>query len=207
MKPFYCIFICTCVVFCNSIDAMLWTFSFFFRFIMTSGRCCKNSPDAFCYICGKLTYSSERKEISYFIKRAYLAYFGIPLGDQDKPWAPHVICCICYSLLHAWTNKKPNRHLRFRIPMLWCKWSNHNTDCYFSLVETKGFSKKNRHKIKYQSLPIHYIACSKFGSSTRSCFQGTTSTASHTVPYSSTKFWPRHCIVWFRNSDGWPIWS
>ena len=27
------------------------------------------------------------------------------------------------------------------------------TDCYYCFVETKGFSKKNRHKIKYQSLP------------------------------------------------------
>ena len=120
---------------------------------MTSRRCCKNSPNSFCYICGKFTYSSERKEISDFIKRAYLAYFGIPLGDQDKPWSPHAVCSICYSLLHAWTNKKPNRHLRFGIPMVWREPSNHNTDCYFCLVETKGFSKKNRHKIKYPSLP------------------------------------------------------
>ena len=120
---------------------------------MTSRRCCKNSPDAFWYICGKFTYSSERKEISDFIKKVYLAYFGIPLRDQDYPWPPHAVCSICYSLLHAWTNKKPIRHLRFGIPMVWREPSNHNTDCYFCLVETKGFREENRHKIEYQSLP------------------------------------------------------
>ena len=144
--------------FCNSIDTLLWTFSFFFRFSMTSRWCCINSPDAFCYIWGKFTYSSERKEISDFVKRAYLAYFGIPLGDQDKPWAPHTICSICYSLLLAWTTKKPNCHLRFGIPMVWREPSNHKTYCYICLVETKGFSKKSKSA-------ICHIACSTFGSS------------------------------------------
>ena len=37
--------------------------------------------------------------------------------------------------------------------MVWREPSNHNTDCYIYLVKTKGFSKKNRHKIKYQGLP------------------------------------------------------
>ena len=76
------------------------------------------NPDHFCYICGKLMYSSERKKISDFVNRAHLAYFSMPLGDQDKSWAPHVVCSFCYSSLHVWQKKKPNRHLNFTMPMV-----------------------------------------------------------------------------------------
>ena len=119
---------------------------------MAGRGCCKNNPDHFCFICGKLAYSSERKKISDFVKRAYLAYFGMPLGDQDKSWAPHVVCSFCYSSLHAWQKKKPNRHLNFAVPMVWREPSNHATDCYFCLVETNGYTKKTRHSISYPNL-------------------------------------------------------
>ncbi len=110
---------------------------------MASRRTCKNSPDRFCYTCGKFTFLTDKKQISDFLKKAYLAYFGMPLGDQDKPWAPHAVCSICYNLLLAWTHKKPNRHLKFGIPMVWREPSNHITDCYFCMVKTKGFNTKN----------------------------------------------------------------
>ena len=31
--------------------------------------------------------NEQRKLISHFVKRAYLAYFEVKLGDEDKPWA------------------------------------------------------------------------------------------------------------------------
>ena len=34
------------------------------------------------------TFKGNRKIISDFVKRAYLAYFGVRLVDQDKSWAP-----------------------------------------------------------------------------------------------------------------------
>ena len=46
-------------------------------------RCLKN-PNVFCYICGEYTLQSNRKGISEFVKCAYLAYFKVMLGDQDK---------------------------------------------------------------------------------------------------------------------------
>ena len=49
-----------------------------------SRRSCVNHPNVFCYICGKFTLKSSRKPISDFVKRAYLGYFGVKLGDQDK---------------------------------------------------------------------------------------------------------------------------
>ena len=32
---------------------------------------------------------------------AYHAYFGMPIGDQDKHWAPHVICEYCHRTLEG----------------------------------------------------------------------------------------------------------
>ena len=37
--------------------------------------------------------------------------------------------------------------------MTWREPTDHTTDCYFCLVNTKGIGKKNRHKISYPSIP------------------------------------------------------
>ena len=58
---------------------------------MTS-RFCKNHPDSFCYICCECKTVDNKKSITDFVRKAYYAYFGIKLGDQDKPWAPLVVC-------------------------------------------------------------------------------------------------------------------
>ena len=102
---------------------------------MSSRRSCKNDPDMFCYVCGKFTLRQHRKSISEFVVKAYFAYFGIKLGDQDKRWAPHIICSVCYSNLHGWTCGK--RSLPFGIPMIWREATNHTNDCYFCLINTK----------------------------------------------------------------------
>ena len=54
----------------------------------SSRRRCLNEPNVFCYICGEYTLQHNRKTISDFLKRAYLAYFKVMLVDQEKPWAP-----------------------------------------------------------------------------------------------------------------------
>ena len=46
----------------------------------------------FCYICGDYIVKEPRKPITDFVKKAYFAYFGVRLGDQDKSWAPHIVC-------------------------------------------------------------------------------------------------------------------
>ena len=75
-------------------------------------RKCKNKGDAFCYICGVYTFSRQRRNISLFVKRAYKAYFQVPLGDQDKKWAPHIVCHNCEEMLRDWTKGK-RKGLRF----------------------------------------------------------------------------------------------
>lgn len=117
----------------------------------TARRKCVNTPDAFCYICGNFTVPSQRANISDFVKRAYLAYFKVKLGDQDKPWAPHKVCKPCIENLRQWTKGKREK-LAFGIPMVWREPKNHIDDCYFCLINTSGYNKKNKHKISYPNL-------------------------------------------------------
>ena len=36
---------------------------------------------------------------------AYLAYFKVMLGDQDKAWAPHIVCKQCVEHLRQWKKR------------------------------------------------------------------------------------------------------
>jgi len=44
------------------------------------------------------------------LKRAYLAYFGVKIGDQDKAWVAHIVCKTCTEHLRQW-NKGKRRKL------------------------------------------------------------------------------------------------
>jgi hypothetical protein len=83
----------------------------------TSRRSCLLHPAVFCYIFGEYTLKASRKPISEFVKGAYVGYFGVKLGDQDKLWAPHIVCKTCTEHLCQWTNG--NRScLKFGVPVL-----------------------------------------------------------------------------------------
>ena len=85
------------------------------------------------------------------MKQAYLAYFKLKLGDQDKSWAPHIVCKTCIEHLRQWT-KKQRKGLRFAIPMVWREPKDHYSDCYFSGIKTKGINRKSRTSLTYPSL-------------------------------------------------------
>ena len=51
-----------------------------------------------------ITITPYRKPVTGFIKYAYHGYFGIKLGDQDKAWAPHMVCKTRTETLRGWTN-------------------------------------------------------------------------------------------------------
>ena len=60
-------------------------------------RGCRNSPDSFCYVCGFYVgpkYVSHKivKGAKFWIAYMYRLYFGMSMGDEEKPWVPHVIC-------------------------------------------------------------------------------------------------------------------
>ena len=86
------------------------------------------------------------------MKKAYLAYFGIKLGDQDKSWAPHKVCRACVKNLRQQTKGK-RKSLSFGIPMIRREPENHVDDCYFCIINVAGFSSKNKFKINYCNIP------------------------------------------------------
>jgi len=103
-------------------------------------------------VCGRFCTADEKKKISVLTKKYYFAYFGCKLGDQDKPWAPHVVCKLCEVTLSKWFNGKV-KCMQFGVPMIWREPSDHVTDCYFCLTNVTGFSKKSRHNIVYPKVP------------------------------------------------------
>ena len=58
----------------------------------------------------------------------YLAYFGMPVGDQDKRRAPHVICDYCRRIFESWLGEE-KRAMRFVISRIWREPLGHHTDC------------------------------------------------------------------------------
>lgn len=117
-------------------------------------RSCVNSVDLFCYVCGEVTLASQRRSITPLIKKAYHLYFGCKLGDQDKKWAPHIVCKSCAIRLGGWINRK-GMTMPFAVPMVWREPSNHSSDCYFCLTPSvaSGMNRKKKQKIDYPNIP------------------------------------------------------
>ena len=112
-------------------------------------RSCCNDLDSFCYICGEYILKEHERSITDLVRKVYRAYFGVKLGDQDKPWAPHVVCKSCVEHLQMWTKGK-TKSFRFGVPMVRREQKNHFDDCYLCMVDLKGF---NRHKKKLWIYP------------------------------------------------------
>jgi len=114
-------------------------------------RKCVNSSDAFCYICGDVTFKSRRRPFTPLIKKCYEHYFGCKVGVQDKSWAPSFYCVTCGRLLAAWA--KGSRRMPFAIPMVWREPTDHVSDCYFRLTIITGVTRKSKHAVQYPNLP------------------------------------------------------
>ncbi|KAM5182219.1 uncharacterized protein ACMZJ9_002594 [Mantella aurantiaca] len=121
-----------------------------------ASRGCLRSADAFCYVCGHFIKTRARK---YSVKacrkmcEAYKAYFGMPVGDQDKSWAPHVTCEYCKKTLEGWYRGE-KRAMKFAIPRIWREPTDHSNNCYFCMVDpTKRRTGKNAPQIVYPDLP------------------------------------------------------
>ena len=84
-----------------------------------TARGCKYSDDSFCYVCDEFFAKRAKKHcLSNCIRaaEAYLHYFRMPVGDQDKRLAPHVICDYCRRTLEAGLrSRKIKIRLRLRL--------------------------------------------------------------------------------------------
>ncbi|KAL6481179.1 hypothetical protein MHYP_G00092590 [Metynnis hypsauchen] len=84
---------------------------------------------------------------------AYKAYFGMPVGDQDKPWAPHFTCEHCKKTLEGWYRGE-KRAMRFAVPRIWREPTDHSTNCYFCMVDpSKRRTGKNATPVTYPDIP------------------------------------------------------
>ena len=78
--------------------------------------------------------------------------FGMPMSDQDKPWAPHVICGTCRTILAGWLQGKKIA-MPFAVPRVWREQKNHHDDCYFCMIDITKYRKaKGR-----QALPLAFL--------------------------------------------------
>ena len=98
------------------------------------------------------TKLDNRKSITGFVRKAYFAYFGIKLGDQDKPWAPCVICKTCVERLWQWTSRT-RQSMGFGIPMVWREPRNHVDDWYFCSINVTGVNKNKCKFLSNRSFP------------------------------------------------------
>jgi hypothetical protein len=114
-------------------------------------RKCLNHPDTFCYVCGELTFKSQRRNFTRLIKKCCELYFGCKIGDQDKYWALHIFCVTCVRLLTGWVNG--SRHMPFTVPVVWRQAKDHSLDRYFCLTNITGITSTSKHTVKYPNVP------------------------------------------------------
>ena len=117
-------------------------------------RTCVNNADNFCYICGEVTFASQKRSITAMVKKAYHLYFGCKFGDQEKNWAPHICCNTCATDLRQWLNRK-RKCMPFAVPMTWREPTEHSINCYFCKLPPvgKGLSKKYKLTVQYPNIP------------------------------------------------------
>ncbi|XP_076334606.1 uncharacterized protein LOC143238343 [Tachypleus tridentatus] len=87
----------------------------------------------------------------------YKAYFGMFVGDQDKPWTPHFTCEHCKKTLEGWYRGE-KRALRFAIPRIWREPTDHSSNCYVCMVDpSKHRAGKNASATMYPDLPSSIV--------------------------------------------------
>ena len=120
--------------------------------MMSAERKCTNSPGVFCYVCGEFAVAKDQRKITEKVQKSYLRYFVVKIGDQDKLWAPHVICKGFQVKFIRWV-AGPSRFFKFEAPMIWRETTSCINDCYFCMVKTVGSNAKNKQFIKYPNIP------------------------------------------------------
>ena len=101
---------------------------------------------------------SHAKKQTYYFKSCerslWYVFFSVKLGDQDKSYAPHIVCANCYEILSKWAqpNIRRQRYFLFDWPMSWREQADHENDCYFCCTNTKGKSSSHRKTMLYANV-------------------------------------------------------
>jgi len=75
------------------------------------------------------------------------------VGDQDKKWAPHIVCKSYAIRLGGWINHK-GMAVPFAVPVVWREPSNHSSDCYVCLTPLVANSmNRKKHRMDYPNIP------------------------------------------------------
>ena len=93
--------------------------------------------------------NKQRENITELVCKAYRAYFGVTLENQDKPWAPYTTCHTCVSGLRKFYYGKQGK-LASGFPMVWREQVNHCDDCYFCLCKVSATIRKTRRILSIQ---------------------------------------------------------
>ena len=111
-------------------------------------RECRISPNNFCYICSQYTVKNQKRVISSKTKELYQTYLEAQIDDQDKEFAPHIVCSTCVANLTTWSRNQLKK-LPFYKPMVWYRQDNHFNDCYFCQTNVQGGASVKRKRIVY----------------------------------------------------------
>ena len=71
---------------------LFFLFSVCFCILVRMDHKYKIIPDRFCYICSNVVLPKCQAKITDLVKKAYRDYFGVKLGDQNKPFSPDRCC-------------------------------------------------------------------------------------------------------------------
>ena len=75
------------------------------------------------------------------------------ISDQNKPWAPHIICGSCRSNLEGWL-RGSGKVMSFEVPRVWKESQNYHDDCYFCTINISKYRKvSGRRAMTYPSIP------------------------------------------------------
>lgn len=116
-----------------------------------SSRKCANSPDRFCYICGKYFLHNQLENITDFVKNVYQMYFNASMPNLDKTWTPNKVCSTCMRELRKWY-KGIDNSFNIAIPMKWREPLDHIEDCFFCCCNVKGYNRKTLKRIVYPNI-------------------------------------------------------
>ena len=98
-----------------------------------------NNSNLFCCNCGGYVVKKRQRNIIDFFKKAYYAYFGMKLVDQEKKCASCIVChtCIEHSQTHGNIKSIP-----FATSMVWWEAaSQENCYLFYQLRSCMGYFK------------------------------------------------------------------